>query len=43
MERVHFVITWPTRFIDFCTIGLWYYLNGEELPSLTFVGSSNFG
>jgi len=26
-----------------CIIGLWYYLSGEELPSLTLVGSSNFG
>ena len=27
----------------YCHIGLWYYLGGEELPSLTFIGSSNFG
>ena len=24
-------------------VGLWYYLSGEALPSITFVGSSNFG
>ena len=25
------------------SVGLWYTLSGENLPSLTFIGSSNFG
>ena len=34
-----------TGHLDYCCAiaGLWYYLSGEEMPSLTFVGSSNFG
>ena len=25
------------------SVGLWYYLSGESLPSLTLLGSSNYG
>ena len=27
----------------FCLVGLWYYLHGQSLPSLTLIGSPNFG
>lgn len=31
------------EFLQLCLAGLWYYLAGEPLPSLTLIGSSNYG
>ena len=45
MEKVHTPNVLPDLniLISALHVGLWYYLSGEALPSLTFVGSSNFG
>ena len=38
------ITSWPHGIIIVVLfVGLWYYLSGEEMPSLSFVGSSNFG
>lgn len=42
MEKVH-LHHYLAHEVYCYTTGLWYCVSGEDLPSLTFVGSSNFG